>query len=309
LYWFCTSLFLPASLQKIKNNRYYRIAFTTYEKSGQAVHPSLLYRPKGSPQFMLAFTPYPFSMDIFENPSILISNDGLRFFEETPGVNPLVSAPSFDHNNDPELFFYNESFNILYLETLRPKKQNLVLLTSGDRKTWNSRILHTDFFDKPVSDPFILSPSFIRDSHDACFLFYVKMNPPGSGPFRNNEIHYVAVQNGFVPDFSKRYTAAIDLKGLNPWHISLLKDDVTYYMLICCVKTLRRWKRYSLFIARSCNMKDWEFQDKVLLKNAYRAAGFIRNAVLYIYYSRQLFLGAWEMGVIKKNLYAYFQNP
>lgn len=257
---------------------------------------------------MLAFTPYPFSMDIFENPSILVSHDGLRFFEETPGINPVAAAPPFDHNNDPELFFYNKSFHILYLETLRPEKQNLVLLSGADRKTWVSRILHTDFFNKPVPDPFILSPSFIRDGHDACFLFYVKMNPPDSMPFRNNEIQYVAVQNGFIPDFSKRYAAAIDLKGLNPWHISLLKSDAAYYMLICCVRNLRGRKDYSLFIARSYNMTDWEFQDKVLLKNAYRATGFIQDAVLFIYYSRQLFLGAWEMGVVKKDLCAYFRG-
>jgi hypothetical protein len=55
--------------------------------------------------FVLTFLPYPFAVDSFENPSIVISNDGLRFREERRGINPLVPTPETDHNDDPDILF------------------------------------------------------------------------------------------------------------------------------------------------------------------------------------------------------------
>ena len=287
--------FVPSALEKIKINRSCPIKIKTYEKSGQGVHPSLLYQPKENPAYVLAFTPYPFSMESFENPSLLVSRDGLRFFEEAPYLNPLVPPPQLDHNDDPDLFFYNDQYNIVYLETLRPKKQNIVLLSSFDRKNWTSRLIHTDFFYTDNPDPFILSPAFVRTT-EKDYLFYIVMNRNS-----NNEIQYVPIEKNFNPNFSKRKKAVINLHWHNPWHIGIISKDNIFFMLICCKDN----NNYHLFIARSNNVTDWDFSEKILLKNTYRSTGFIENNLLFLYYSRKNILGAWEMGIAKKNISGY----
>ena len=80
---------LPQSLEKIPYDRPISLYIPTYEGTSQAVHPDIV--PPGSSNLLyaLAFTPYPFSYDQYENPSILISQNGLRFQEEQKGLNPL----------------------------------------------------------------------------------------------------------------------------------------------------------------------------------------------------------------------------
>jgi len=50
----------------------------TYDGSGQVVNPDVVYFPSGwhGYKYWLAMTPYPNSNDDYENPSILVSNDG-----------------------------------------------------------------------------------------------------------------------------------------------------------------------------------------------------------------------------------------
>ena len=82
--------------------KFFRLDIPTYDGSGQGVHPSLLVQDGGSPQFVLSFTPYTDTDDRVENPSVVVSDDGIHFREERPGLNPLVPAPEKDHNDDPD---------------------------------------------------------------------------------------------------------------------------------------------------------------------------------------------------------------
>ena len=126
-------------LDELAFNKKYKLSIPTYEKSGQIVHPDIQIR-EDPPKYVLAFTPYPNTNDKFENPSIVISDDGLHFHEEKEGLNPLVPAPTKDHNDDPDLTFHNRVYQMLYLETVRPDYQNLMLLTSKDRINWNKEV-------------------------------------------------------------------------------------------------------------------------------------------------------------------------
>ena len=294
--------FKKITINSLKLNYCYPIKIKTYEHSGQGVHPSLLYCPQRNPSFILSFTPYPFSRDIFENPSVLISSDGINFFEEKPNINPLVPASEKDHNNDPEIFIYNDKYFILYLETLRPEKQNLKLLESSDRINWKHSLIHTDYLNSDNPDPFILSPSFIH-CMDKDFLFYVILSKN-----ENNIIEYIVIKENFIPDFENRKKIKIDLQAFNPWHISIISDSRFFYMLISCVESINNKKNYNLYIARSTDITDWNFSKKLLLKNAYRSSGFIQDNYLNIFYSRETMLGAWEIGICKKNLKEYFSD-
>ncbi|MBO9605718.1 MAG: hypothetical protein J7639_07195, partial [Paenibacillaceae bacterium] len=54
----------------------------TYDGSGQTVHPCVLFFPEGwkGHRYWMAFTPYPDGNDQFENPSLVVSGDGVRWF-------------------------------------------------------------------------------------------------------------------------------------------------------------------------------------------------------------------------------------
>jgi hypothetical protein len=291
---------LPKKTADLSCNKTYTLIIPTYEKSGQAVHPDILHNvANDKPNFILTFTPYPFSNDKYENPSVLVSSDGIRFFEEFPCINPLVPAPPFDHNNDPDIFYYENRLNIIYLEALRPEKQNLILLSSDDRKIWNSRIVHTDYIYK--NDPMIVSPCYFCINNTS-YLYYVNVSEP------TFKIQYVIIEKDFSPNFNQRKDVDISLKNINPWHIDIFLSENYIYMLICSVTIKNNIKKYQLHIARSINGYLWELSETIVLNNAYRSTGFIVNNEIYIYYSRQnSFFLNWEIGIAKFKINKFFQ--
>ena len=213
-------------LSELPLGKLFRLDIPTYDGSGQAVHPSLLVqdaRTSGGnpvadgPRFVLAFTPYTDTDDRVENPSIVVSDDGLNFREEKPGLNPLVPAPEKDHNDDPDLFYSNGKYCILYLETMRPEKQSLILLESTDRIHWEKQVIHEERLDQS-SGCFMLSPKYI-EKDGLSYLFYV--NRDATGGYR---IEYVTGKDVYSLDFADRQVVAVSgLKEL-PWHIEILSS-------------------------------------------------------------------------------------
>ena len=282
-------------LEALSFNKKYKVFIPTYERSRQIVHPDILVR-KDSPKFVLAFTPYPNTNDKFENPSIVISDNGLHFHEEKDGINPIVPAPAKDHNDDPDLTINNGTYQLLYLETVRPDYQNLMLLTSTDRLNWNKQILHPE---SPVGkkDGFMLSPALAYFGKD-CFLFAVKKDlANGNSLF--------AVKGTDISNLN--FTNNIELKlnnisnNFQPWHVDVFKDENDGYVMLLSMVTpyTSKKKEYALFIATSKNMIDWNFQNKPVLSNAYRSTGFVKDGVLYIYFSSNVYADVWKTGIYK----------
>ncbi|KLU62160.1 hypothetical protein CEB3_c15240 [Peptococcaceae bacterium CEB3] len=98
----------------------------TYDRSGQAVHPSVIdfkteygLQSWGGSRYWMALTPFPYFWSTHENPSLLVSEDGLRW-NNPPGIkNPLVPRPlgliNRNYNSDPELIYDpNQNMLILY---------------------------------------------------------------------------------------------------------------------------------------------------------------------------------------------------
>lgn len=89
----------------------------TYDGSGQANHPSVIdFKTEHNLdtfegyRFWMAVTPYPFSDYTLENPSILVSKDGINWLPhprlKNPGVQKVSSNPKEKkYNSDPELVY------------------------------------------------------------------------------------------------------------------------------------------------------------------------------------------------------------
>ena len=265
--------------------KFFRLDIPTYDGSGQAVHPSLLVR-SDKPRFILSFTPYTDTDDRVENPSVVISDDGLHFREEKKGLNPLVPAPEKDHNDDPDLFFRDGKYGIMYLETMRPEKQSLVLLESSDRIHWNKRILHQENL-AGGSGCFMLSPKYI-EKDGLSWLFYV--NRDAVGGYR---IEYVTGKDLYSLDFARRNAVTVSGLKVLPWHLDIIQSEGKYMMLLTTASGPEKNARYTLRLARSRNLTDWELDPGFALPDCYRSSGFEKDGVMYLYVSK-IFLPAWR---------------
>ncbi|MDR1748266.1 MAG: hypothetical protein LBR47_04325, partial [Spirochaetaceae bacterium] len=236
----------------------------------------------------------------YENPSILASEDGLHFYEEFENINPLVPEPSTDHNDDPDLFYENGSWYILYLETLRPERQNLRLLESKNRRDWSNSIVREM---KLSSDDslFMLSPSYIV--YDKASIFYVNRQPTG------NRIEYITSASGIQDTFGSPCVLKTDMDDLNPWHIDIIKStDNIFYMLLTTISVQKnKLKQYSLYLAKSENLREWTLSSRQILASSYRATGWIMQDDMYIYFSRETpLMKAWRIGVYKIKISDFF---
>ncbi len=287
------------TIDELAFNKKYKVYIPTYEKSGQIVHPDILVQ-EDLPKYILAFTPYQNTNDKFENPSITVSYDGLHFHEEKEGLNPLVPAPTKDHNDDPDLTFHNGVYQMLYLETVRPDYQNLMLLTSSDRVNWKKEILHHEALNGRKNDGFMLSPALVYNS-DGCFLFAVKKD-------LSNGNSIFAIRGTELKSLNFENKIELSLNGISekyqPWHVDVFKDDKNSYIMLLCMVTpySQRKKEYALYVGTSKNLFDWEFKNAPVLTNAYRSTGFVKNKVLYIYFSSNVYADVWKTGLYKTSL-------
>jgi hypothetical protein len=98
------------------------LTIPTYDGSGQAVHPSVIFISTGfgGYKWWMAFTPFPNSDSKKENPSILVSEDGEDWFVPPGVTNPLVNAPAGDgnFNRDPELVWDGTKLYLYYGATV-----------------------------------------------------------------------------------------------------------------------------------------------------------------------------------------------
>ena len=305
------SLFLPRSLSQLRYGHPIRPRLPTYVGWGQAVHPDIL-QPDGTDRpFVLAFTPYPFQIDAFENPSIVVSNDGLRFRTERKGINPLVPAPPVDHNNDPDILIWAGSYCFYYLETLRPERQNLVLLRSTDRLSWTRITVLSYDLRGPLPEPLIVSPA-LSSRGDTLFLHYVNAST------RPHRIEFLTSRDPAAWEKSAARPAVFDHLAVEPWHIDVSEAYGYYYMLVCAVsKTQGERKEYDLYIARSTDLEHWTFGARPVFikkpfrtRTIYRSSGFVQDGDLFVYFCYESpFFGAWWIGIVRNRLEKFFPAP
>lgn len=136
----------------------------TYDGSGQAMHPSVL--KFGSTWngylYWMAMTPYPGSNDNYENPSILVSNDGTTWSVPYGLTNPVVPAPAdlANWNADPHLVYNPDTDELwMYYRTSYAVAQQstLSITKSSDGVSWSSpAVLITWPYASDVASPAII---------------------------------------------------------------------------------------------------------------------------------------------------------
>lgn len=141
----------------------------TYEGSGEVVHPDVTYIPDGFGsqkwRYWMVMTPLPGRSDQFEDPSILVSHDGLTW-DVPPGLtNPLVPSPggSNDHNSDPCMLYLNGKLHLWYRETMKsvtPREQRIKYMTSTNGISWTTP--QTAILDDSGNPEGLMAPTVIH---------------------------------------------------------------------------------------------------------------------------------------------------
>ena len=266
-----------------------RLKVPTYDGSGQLVHPDVLVEqtPDGT-RAVMAITPYPYSNNRFENPSLVQSEDGTKFTAFAGASNPLVPAPPIDHNDDPDLRRdpATGDYELLYLETMRPDLQTLVALRSRDLVSWTRR--DAIVYDLSRGEPFIVSPAAIVGNDGRTHLFYV------DNLAMTTAITSLVSADGMTWDPTIATRVAIDLGGVTAWHIDVIRGAHGYGMLISGFDA--EFVHQNLYLATSPDLITWTFQPTPLLAYAdpelevaslYRSTGLVSGNTLVVWYSMQ----------------------
>jgi hypothetical protein len=201
----------------------------TYDGSGQAMHPDIVYFPDGwnGYKYWMAMLPLTYGDSSKENPSILASNDGASW-EVPPGLNnPIIGQPSPGGCNADTDLVYNDDTNELWVYFLRcwqnPGMVKLTLMRSSDGINWSEPEYLITWRYYPYDEG---SPAVIKQGSDWHYWAMID-NAPHKVTYRHSEDgkNWSEGQNitfSPVPPFL-------------PWHLDVIyvPTKLEYWMLFC----------------------------------------------------------------------------
>ena len=118
------------------------LPITSYDGSGQNVHPDVIRVPGGlwGYEFWMALTPYPFANDRMENPALRASQDGVEWVK-VPGIpDPVIPEPpdSCVHHADPDLVYSEGELFLFYMTTNESARwTTFSVIRSRDGRSWS----------------------------------------------------------------------------------------------------------------------------------------------------------------------------
>jgi hypothetical protein len=178
---------------------------TTYDGSGQVVHPDVIFLPHswdgGTARLAMAITPYPYGDAHQENPSIFLSESG-------------ASTTKDAYLSDPALVFDQPGHRLrMYYREVIDGENVVRLVTTMDGVGWSTPL-------EIVSVPShgLVSPSVVKRSATNWLMWSVDGGPDGC----SNKDAYVDLRrsnDGLYWDAPTR--VVLDQPGGYPWHIDV----------------------------------------------------------------------------------------
>ncbi|MHA1742328.1 MAG: exo-alpha-sialidase, partial [Candidatus Thorarchaeota archaeon] len=280
----------------------------TYDGSGQAVHPSILYFESGYPyKYIMAFTPLPNGNDDYENPSVAFSNDGIEW--ETDGVENPLDYPynyAYYHLADPEIVWDGKEFKLYYIDVNQtvpaPHIISLKVVTSKDGVHWSEpRVLFTERG--------WVSPTVIYEADEGKYkMWYVNYT---TTPFT---IWYAESEDGFNWSHPILVNFPENLDDKDPWHPEVQKlSNGMYMMLIAFCDAGTRGANSRLYLATSYDGFNWVVYDGAPILDVgpsgswddgvtYRASFIVYNSTLHVWYSARNSAAQWHIGYTVRDI-------
>ncbi len=308
---------------KLENSRFF-LGTPTYDGSGQALHPDVIFFEKkrvlGRYRYVMVLTPYPFSSEEFENPSILFSNNGLEWFNEVE--NPIVRALGGNEVlSDPDIVYDGERFYLYYLRQRRGgvlfrkaralMKQytkmylaSLEVVLSRDLVEWSKpRVL---FSEGGLSSflPNVMLPASPAVVFDGLFkMWYVKtFGCTNAG----NKLYYRESRDGFHWGRARELEITLP-RGEVLWHIDVQKLSNGYYWMVaaCHPEETHCGDVRNLYLAYSSDGYRWFTYSEPILSvssgswdclSLYRSTLMVYDHIFHLWYSGESESGEWHIG-------------
>ncbi|KGM98965.1 hypothetical protein Z969_10865 [Clostridium novyi A str. 4570] len=281
----------------------------TYDGSNQAVHPKVLYFKNGwnGYKYWMGLTPYPFSNDDYENPQILVSNDGIKFRSPKKNNKPLFvpeDVAKGGHYSDIHMCMVNDTLEVYFrynpakTEKNQPdNNKNYIYVTkSKDGLHWTDKklVLNNDTFKVKCA---YLSPiiNYENGKYKVWFTNY------------DGELYYTETTDW--NSFSELKKCNFVGKGnkLKIWHQDLIKTDVGYEFVCCAYGEV--FLNQNLYYACSEDGINFKPLKKIMEptdkagtfdeKTLYRPCLLKKDGQYLLYYSAMDSKLKWRIGVIK----------
>lgn len=200
------------------------LTIPTYDGSDQLVHPDIYYNADGwnGYKYWMAMTPYPGSNNAFENPSVVVSNDGITWSVPSGLTNPIIATPAGGYNSDCSIIYANNKLYIFYREYISGVVK-IYSISSADGLSWSSRVLR-------VTNSTLLSPSVLLDGNNYV-MYYADFNTYGLV----KKISASSIDGEFTNQSSARIYNLPN--GIYPYHLKVIKHNALYYMLFVATQS------------------------------------------------------------------------
>jgi hypothetical protein len=281
-----------ANTQKtLKESMQYNIKFANspasinlenYVGNIQNVHPKVLYFENGfgGHKYWMAYTPYPYSNDDYENPCIAYSEDGYHWTNYDN--NPLSDPEGVGYNSDTHLVYRSDTstlecwYRYVGPATQSPREETIKRRTTTDGVTWTSE--ETVYSNTSGNFSKILSPSVIFDGTNYNIW-----------AISSTGIDYYTAPSDDVGDWTyhRSFDPTYNDDGLivDDWHLDVIKDGSTYiYLVMCRNGTSITNNRASLFVMTS--------SDNITLTSPIKIVGGSTGWDKYMYRSSIVKIGS-----------------
>jgi hypothetical protein len=207
------------------------LTIPTYEGSGVAVHPSVVFVPNkwNGYHYWMAFTPYPSQDNQVEDPSIVASNDGVTWVVPEGLTNPIEPSPggSNDYNSDTHLILASDGHLYCFWRsvdgTFPGAEERIYYRRSPDGVAWSDRVLvvaHNVTVSRPVS------PAVIEEPDGTWRMFAVDIIPSP-----NKVVVFTATS--LEGPWTRTDTTGVGYgSGRDPWHLDAHLIDGEYVVLV-----------------------------------------------------------------------------
>jgi hypothetical protein len=285
----------------------------TYEGTGQSVHPDVVafVEQWNGARLWMTITPYPNDDVKFENPSVLVSDDGYELAVPQGVTNPVISSPGLPaYNSDPDLTYDRERGElVMSYRVVKDGFNTIKVVTSRDGRTWSSpRIAFSERSHSAVSQ------SIVPATRTATAMaWYVDAGPTGC----KAQSTRVLMRRATTPNTSLGITewsgsTVTDLAqpGYNIWHLKVryIPSKREYWaLLVAYPADGNGCGADDLFLAHSKDGIHWMGFPRPLLYHGDRAwtrSALYRGSFLYdpetdrlsMWFSARSEAGIWRIG-------------
>lgn len=230
------------------------LPLTTYDGSGESVHPDFLAPPSswGTRLVYLAVTPYPGGTTKFENPSLYAGVDGVTW-GGAPGAPMPLAKPLRGYLSDPDLSYDPASKEIVLYYRQASSVDVIFMMRSADGRTWSTpqAVLSGNFST-------VLSPSVVRRGPGDWLMWSVNGAPGCKGASTSvsvrrsmNGVDWTDPEPVTIPLGPKQFVWHLDVQWI---------DEMQEYWALFPVKTPGTCATTAIYLATSKDGLNWNTQ-------------------------------------------------